>query len=95
MLWLRTLSSKVFKIAGLAEHNALLLPIKVELHWCKGKQPSIGEGRHIKSLHRLNGGRSYKCKVSLRRPSIVFFHSCFCGKLIGVVISYLRWSERL
>ena len=73
MLWLRTLSSKVFKIAGLAEHNALLLPIKVELHWCKGKQPSIGEGRHIKSLHRLNGGRSYKCKVSLRRPSIVFF----------------------
>ena len=73
MLWLRTLSSKVFKIAGLAEHNALLLPIKVELHWCKGKQPSIGEGRHIKSMHRLNGGRSYKCKVSLRRPSIVFF----------------------
>ena len=95
MLWLRTLSSKVFKIAGLAEHNALLLPIKVELHWCKGKQPSIGEGRHIKSLHRLNGGRSYKCKVSLRRPSIVFFHGCFCGKLIGVVICSLRWSERL
>ena len=94
MLWLRTLSSKVFKIAGLAEHNALLLPIKVELHWCKGKQPSIGEGRHIKSLHRLNGGRSYKCKVSLRKPSI-FFHGCFCGKLIGVVICSLRWSKRL
>ena len=94
MLWLRTLSSKVFKIAGLAEHNALLLPIKVELHWCKGKQPSIGEGRHIKSMHRLNGGRSCKCK-SVSEGLVFFFHGIFCEKLIGVVICSLRWSKRL